>query len=146
MSLIREFPEVSLFFQHNSFSQEELNAFIAKMERKYTDKQVRKSFHTLIQLRLLKYKMSVVEEKPDKEVLKNKKRPSAPSTTKVITPKARSDNDREQDNHQQFDGLSSSKIAAIALRLQLSISFLLNILRQKGIHKEKDMVLAPHEF
>ena len=60
MSLIKQFPEIESFFKKNKFSQENLDALIQEIEKKYNDVSILNSAKSFIKLELLKFDLQKV--------------------------------------------------------------------------------------
>lgn len=133
MSLIKAFPEVELFFENDEFSQEELICFIKDVEKKYSDKEIRKSLSTLIKLKILQYEISEEKELRGRNIVAKTKEIGA-----VLN----------QENRFQplLQSLKYNSIENIALNIQWPTKRLIRLLEQKGISKCEQDLLNEHEF
>ena len=131
MNLLKAFPEIELFFQNESFSQEELLSFISELERQYSEKDIRKSASALIRLKLLQYDIA---EKDNKQ--------NIVARTKKIDFKSK----RENKIHPMLSSLRKKSIEEIAYNIQWSTARLLRLIKQQGISKQRHNLLNDDEL
>jgi hypothetical protein len=131
MNLLKTFPEVELFFKSDKFSHDELLSFIQEVEKKYTEKKLRKSVSTLISLKILQFEIS-----DNNELTQNR---IAEESNQVIVK-------TEKSYHSLIDALKHKSIENIAINLQWTSSQILRLLEQRGILKSLDSLLDENEF
>ncbi len=136
MSLLKCFPEVEIFFENDSFTQEDLLSFVEEIENKYVERDERESVSTLIKLKILQFELSDNTTIPKKnKSIKHKK-------IKVLY----TDNINNDIIHISLQSLKLNSIENIALNIQWPTSRLINILKQKGIFKSPQDLLNEVEF
>lgn len=126
MKLLNSFPEIDVFFNTNSFSQQELINFknVLKLNN---SKEFYRNAVSYINLKLLQFKLCEELNEPEKK--------SKPNTEKVS------------------DSISNTEKVAVPLvicdlakYLEVTDNFLLTILKQNGVEKEKDDRLEINEY
>lgn len=125
MSLENQFPEIISFFKKDKFTQLSLNELQEKIKVDYKDKSIYKSAITLIELKLLKYKLQDDIKQVDKDKLDQNN----------VTKKTKS--------------LNSSKIKTVnnlCYKFGLDKEIFLLVLKEKGIHKKLDDIFTTEEL
>lgn len=133
MNLLKTFPEVELFFKNDTFSQEELLSFIQEVEKKYSDKKLRKSLSTLLSLKILQFQIS------HENVQKTQPRIERPRRIQQKVEKV-------NPFHSLIPTLRSSSVEDISKALEWSISKIIRLLQQNKISKSSEQHLEDSEF
>lgn len=133
MNLLSTFPEIEVFFQNEKFTENELSNFLSEIEKKYEDKELRKSASTLIKLKLIQFDTFSENKTEKKNIVQVVKKSNQ---NKQIVDKT----------HFLTEELKFKSIESIANTLEWSLSLILKLLEQKGICKKQDEILEEKEF
>lgn len=123
MNLLKNFPEIDLFFRESQFDDEQLSNLFQMITEKYQDNSTRKSAISLIKLELLKYK---IED----------------SIPKTISIKKKVDFNFDD----EYLNLKKKNILEMSIALNWTLKIVLNLLKKNGLEKQKDDFLSIDEF
>ena len=133
MNLLKTFPEIEIFFSNNKFTQEELAIFVTEIDKRYQDKQLRKSISTLIKLKLIQYETFPEENNAKINIVTVSKKSNY--KTKIV-----------EKTHSLSNDLKFRTVESISTLLEWNITQTLRLLEQKGIIKSEQGFLNDLEF
>ena len=135
--MLKQFKEIDEFFVKHQFREIELDLFKNDLKEKYHDKSILKQALSLIELKLLAYKLS--DENNDKNVNKSSDKSKL---TKKETINVGLKNKIESD----LNIFKIKPVDYVATFLGYSSPKFLIILHQKGIECKQNDILTKHQF
>lgn len=123
MNLIKNFPEIDLFFKTNSFDDTSLDQLYVLIKEKYTDKKELKAAQTLIKLELLKFSFNHTKENTTY-------RPQKVNSSIIV----------------EFKELKNLTIKSISDIIEWRSNFIIRLLENQGVSKKENEFLTSDEF
>ncbi|MDT0691568.1 hypothetical protein RM549_17385 [Salegentibacter sp. F188] len=145
-SLPQQFPEIDVFFERKSFSEDELNSLKDMVEQQYRNEQMRKAGLSLIALHLVKYKIESTQKPIPQASVKLKKPVEKKKIPKPKQAKPQNESKPKKDVDQVLLELKDMSISDISNRINIPRSVLFYELEKNGIEKRGTSKLTALEF
>lgn len=135
--MLRSFPEIDSFFSQEYFTQSQLDAFVITLEKAYTDPEVLKKAKELIDLKKLYYQLAPQEKQNEKSnadtILDSDRLKKRNKDLSRFRPYGKGE--------EEIHVLYWKTVKQIAAILEVKVSFLISLYKQKGLDIPTDLIL-----